>query len=394
MTTSTTASKKFSPIKKAERIQILDILRGFAIFGILAVNMAGFATPAMLPGYIYPENLPWYDTLADILVQFLAESKFYTIFSFLFGLGFSVQLTRLEARGGDIRSFYPRRLWMLFFIGILHTLFLWTGDILRIYALLGFALLAFRKRKDRTLMIWAVILYVLTFFILVAFGGDTDPGIPGFDVIETARQAYNSPSYLSVLIFQFFSGFVSFFIIGLMQGPSALALFLVGLLAGRMKLFEQLEENRSVMKRIFWIALPFGIIGNAAFVFLEDIWLSTLGVIIGSPALSAVYVSGLSLLSLNGKGVKMLSPLASVGRMALTNYVLQSLFCAFLFGGFGFGLYEKIGGAGLFGITLLIFLAQIPFSNWWLSRYKFGPLEWIWRSLTYRVRQPMKIGGA
>ena len=378
------------PVKTAERIQILDILRGFAIFGILAVNIAGFASPAFLPGYEYPDNLPWYDELTEGLVQFLAESKFYTIFSFLFGLGFSVQITRLEARGGDIRSFYPRRLWVLFFIGILHTLFLWTGDILRIYALLGFALLAFRKRSNRTLLIWTVILYILTFFLLIFLEADSGSGIKGFDIIELARQAYTSPSYLSVLFFQIFSGIVSFFIIGLTQGSSALALFLVGLLAGRTRLFEQLADNRAVMKRIFWVALPLGLIGNATYVLVEDIWLSTFGVIIGSPALSAVYVTGLSLISSTANGAKTLSPLAAVGRMALTNYVLQSLICSILFGGFGFGLYEKLGAASLVGITCLIFLVQIPLSVWWLNRFKFGPLEWIWRSLTYRKFQPMR----
>jgi len=384
-------STPMSPIKGSERIQILDILRGFAIFGILAVNIAGFASPAFLPGYVFPQDIPWYDSLAESLVQFLAESKFYTIFSFLFGLGFSVQLARVEARGGDMRSFYPRRLWVLFFIGLLHTLFLWMGDILRLYALLGFALLTFRNSSKRTLTIWIGVLYVLTFFLLIMLEGSGDTTIPRMDIIAMAREAYTSSSYLPVLIFQVFSGIASFIIITLTQGTSALALFLLGLLAGRSKLFERLSENQFLLKRIFWIALPIGLLGNAAYVLLDNVWLATLGVIFGSPALSAVYVSGIALLSLRESGKKILSPLGSVGRMALTNYVLQSLVCLILFSGFGTGLYEKVGGAGLLGITLLIYLAQIPLSGWWLRRFKFGPLEWIWRSLTYRKRQPMRI---
>ncbi|MFZ6026813.1 MAG: DUF418 domain-containing protein [Chloroflexota bacterium] len=386
MTTSPTAT--MLPVQQAERIQILDILRGFAVFGILAVNIAGFATPAFLPGYVQPITTPWYDHLAEALVQFFCEGKFYTIFSFLFGLGFSVQLARSEAKGKDIRSFYPRRLWVLLGLGILHAIFLWLGDILRLYALLGFALLAFRTRRDRTLLIWAAILFVLS-FVLVAFSSD-DSAIPGFDMIGMTRQVYTSPSYLNVLIFQFFGSIASFIFIALSQGPSVMALFLLGLLAGRIKFFEQLEENRPRLQRILVVGLIVGLLGNAVYLFTENIWLGSLGLTVGAPALAATYISGLSLLSLRPTGSKMIAPLANVGRMALSNYVLQSVVCAFMFGGFGFGLYEKVGAAGLLGITFAVYLLQIPLSAWWLGRFRFGPLEWVWRSLTYGQRQPMR----
>ncbi len=379
MKSSASISPAMTPVQQSERIQILDILRGFAVFGILVVNMAGFASPAFLPGYVHPESMPWYDSVAESLVLFLAEGKFYMIFSFLFGLGFSVQLARAEARGSDIRSFYPRRLSVLFGMGILHSILLWTGDILRVYALLGFALLAFRKRSNRTLVIWTVVFYILSFLLLALMGGPTgeDSTIPGFDIIAMARAAYTSPSYLPVLIFQAASSIASFLIIALTQGPSVMALFLLGLLAGRSKLFERLEDNRSVLKRVFLVALPIGLLGNSAFLFLHNPWLVTLGITFGAPALSAAYMSGISLLSLRKSGSRFLAPLAKVGRMALTNYVLQSLVCSILFGGFGFGLYEKVGAAGLLGIMFLVYLAQIPFSIWWLGRFQFGPLEWL-----------------
>ena len=389
MTSSAPPTEKMAPIRTAERIQILDILRGFAIFGILAVNIAGFASPAFLPGYEYPDFVPWFDELAEGFVIFLAESKFFTIFSFLFGLGFSVQLARAEAKGKDIKSFYPRRLWLLFVIGILHALFLWTGDILRLYALLGFALLAFRNRTNRTLIIWMIVFVVISFLFIGLMGGD-DSGIPGYDVIAKARLTYNSPSYLSVLIFQFFSGIVSFIIIFLTQGPSVMSLFLLGLLVGRSKFLVDLGINRQVLNRIFWIGLIVGLVGNGLYLFLEDAWLASLAITFGSPAMSAAYVCGLALLSIGETGSKILAPLASVGRMALTNYVLQSVFCLFLFSGFGFGLYEDVGAAGLLGITFLIYGLQIPVSMWWLNRFRFGPLEWIWRSLTYRQWQTLR----
>ena len=388
-TASTVAMR---PVQQSERIHILDILRGFAIFGILAVNMAGFATAAFLPGYEPPASVPWTDTLAQNLVLFFAEGKFYTIFAFLFGLGFAVQLARAEAKGKDIRSFYPRRLLVLFGFGVLHSILFWTGDILRLYAVLGFALLAFRKRSNRTLLIWAGALFALSFVILGFLGapGGKETAIPGFDIVGMARAAYTSSSYLDVLGFQTLASPLSFLILLVIQGPSVMALFLLGLIIGRLHFFERLPEHRPVLWRVLWIGLVVGLIGNSLFVFAENDWLASLGFTIGAPALAAFYVGGLSLLSLRARGARLLAPLGQVGRMALSNYVLQSVICAILFGGFGLGLYEEVGAAGLLGLTSVIYLAQIPFSVWWLNRFQFGPIEWLWRSLTYGKRQPWR----
>jgi uncharacterized protein len=381
------------PVAQSERIHILDILRGFAVFGILAVNIGGFASPAFFPGYIAPQ-WAWYDKLAETLMLFLAEGKFYTIFSFLFGLGFSVQLARAEAKGKDVRSFYPRRLWVLFGLGLLHTLLFWIGDILRLYALLGFALLAFRNRTNRTLTIWAVVFLLIGFLILGAVGGPRNDGgeIPGMDIIGMARQTYNSNSFLSVVIFQVFAGIISFFAIAIIQGGTVMALFLLGLLAGRTKFFEHLAENQTTLKKIILWGLLAGLGFNTLFVFASNPWLVSLGFTLGAPALAAVYISGLSLLSLKESGAKLLAPISKVGRMALSNYVMQSILCSLIFNGYGLGLYEKIGPAGLWGVTFAIYLCQIPLSSWWLSRFQFGPLEWLWRSLTYGQRQPFVLG--
>lgn len=384
---------EMSPIQQGERIQILDILRGFAVFGILAVNIVGFATPAFWPGYAAPADQLWYNEVAARLVQFFAEAKFYTIFSFLFGLGFSVQLGRAAAKGRDIRSFYPRRLWILFGIGIFHAVLFWTGDILRMYALLGFALLAFRSRSNRALIIWTAFFFALSFALLIVFNGQTGgetSGIPGLDIPAMARTAYQSSSYLDVVLFQVFAAAVTFVFMFLTQGPSVMALFLLGLLAGRSRIFEQLPQHRSLARRVLVLGTLTGLAANSLLVFSEVSWQKSLGITLGAPALAAVYTAGLSLLSVSGGGARILMPLARVGRMALTNYVLQSLVCSFLFYGFGLGLYEQVGAGGQLGLALVIYLLQIPLSSFWLSRYQFGPLEWAWRSLTYGKRQPMQ----
>ncbi len=384
-----------TPTALTERIHILDILRGFAIFGILAVNIGGFATAQFFPGYIMPA-MPWYDTVAKNLMTFFAEGKFYSIFSFLFGLGFAMQLNRAQANGRDINSFYPRRLWVLFGFGILHALLFWLGDILRLYALLGFILLVFRNHTSRTLLVWAGIFLALSFFLLMLIGGPNggNEPIPGIDLVSMAQKAYGSASYLNVLIFQSIIFLPSLIVIALIQGFSVMALFLLGTLTGRSHFFERLNENRDWLMRALIAGLVVGIPGNVLLTWAANPFWTSLGFTFGAPALALTYVAVISLVSLSQTGQKALVPLASVGRMALTNYVLQSVICSILFSGYGAGLYEKIGAAGLWGITFLIYLVQIPFSMWWLSKFQFGPLEWVWRSLTYRQWQHFRYANA
>lgn len=377
------------PIAQSERIQILDLLRGFAIFGILAVNMAGFASPVFLPGYVPPAATPWYDELAATLVLLLAEGKFYTIFAFLFGLGFSVQLARATAKGADFRAFYARRLAVLFGFGIIHAL-IWTGDILRLYAVLGFALLLCRGWSNRALLIGAAVSYGLSFALLVLIGGpngDAAEVLPGLDLVALARAAHTSPAILEFIQFQAALLPFSFLAIAVVQGLSVLALFMLGLAAGRLALFERLANYRAELRRGLLLGLAGGL-PLAGLLLAEAPWLSSLGFALGAPALAAAYISGLALLSLTRPGAALLAPLANVGRMALSNYVLHSAVCVLLFNGFGLGWYEQVGAAGLLGLTVAIYLTQIPLSGWWLARWRYGPLEWAWRSLAYGRAQP------
>lgn len=382
-------NQSLQPVAVRERIQILDILRGFAVFGILAVNIVGFASPAFFPGYM-PEPAAEWDEFAGDLMLLLAEGKFYTIFSFLFGLGFSVQFARAEGKGRDLKSIYPRRLWILFGLGVLHSILLWYGDILRLYALLGFALFMFRNRSNRTLAIWAGILLLISFLFLALVGGpNANEPVPGLDMVAMAREAYSSASFLDVMVFQAFFSPFSFLAIALFQGLSVMALFLLGLLAGRLRILERVGEVRTLFVRAGWLGLLIGLPLNALYVYSSSAWLQSVAFVFGAPVLSAAYVAGLALFLQTGLGQRALAPIANVGRMALTNYVLQSLICSLLFFGFGFGLYEEIGAAGLWGVTFIVYLCQIPLSAWWLAKFQFGPLEWLWRSLTYGQWQPM-----
>ena len=385
------------PVKTQERIDMLDILRGFAIFGILVVNIAGMAGPVWLPGYTSPV-LPWYDEVAETLVNFLALGKFYVIFSFLFGLGFSIQMARADEKGKDLRSFYPRRLWVLFALGLIHSTFFFIGDILRHYALLGFLLMVFRKRRDKTLLVWSGVFMVIGFITLGLMGGPLALGTSGGDlppemegILPMARDIYTNGNFFQVALFQVGASLFSFVIVFMTQGGTVMAMFLLGLLVGRRQFFQRLKEHQQSLKTLFLWGLIFGVSLNAAFILFGEItWVSTFFWTLGAPVLGGAYIAGLCLLRLSATKAKWVKPLGNVGRMALTNYLMHSLVGALLFNGYGVGLYEQVGAAGLWGITILIFLAQIPFSAWWLSRFRFGPMEWLWRSLTYRRRQPFK----
>ncbi|GAB4487678.1 MAG: DUF418 domain-containing protein [Anaerolineales bacterium] len=380
-------STLLQPVKASERIHILDILRGFAIFGILLVNIIGFATPSYLPGYKITGHMPWYDEIADLAVLYLADGKFFTIFSFLFGIGFSVQMARAESKGRSLMTFYPRRLAILLGIGLLHAILFWVDDILRLYALLGFLLLAFRKRSSQTLILWAGIFFALNY--LFSLTSQTfELHLPNLAAL--GREIYQQGSFLTVVQFQAWASMIIFARVAQIQSGNVMALFLLGLLAGRARFFENLNEKRPLLKKILALGLLTGIVFNIIHHWLETTWLKNLDFMIGALGLSTAYICGLCLLWMHTSGAKWLEPLSQVGRMALTNYVLQSVLCSLIFNGYGLGLYEKVGSAGLWGISVAIFMLQVSLSRWWLTRFQFGPLEWLWRSLTYMQKQPFR----
>jgi len=186
-------------------------------------------------------------------------------------------------------------------------------------------------------------------------------------------------------------------------GFNVLAMFTLGLYAGKRRIFFAIEENLPLIRRVLAWGLIVGVLGNGLYVvMIEDmsrsqlsgqLVLAVLGQTIGAPALALAYMSGLTLFFRTGAGRRLLSPLSFVGRMALTNYLLQSIICTLIFYNYGLGLYGTVGAAAGLGLALVIYLLQIPWSMWWLGRYRFGPMEWLWRWLTYGKRPAMQKAG-
>ena len=391
------------PVLGQERIDAIDILRGVAILGILIVNMSLFSMAAEAPAH----------GIVDRLILFFAQEKFKTLFSFLFGLGLAVQMMRAEARGARFLPLYARRLAVLFLIGAAHFVLVWDGDILHDYALLGVVLLLFRHRAPKTLLVWAGVFLAipLLFYGLTTYSsitGHANPQVQKWIAYETGA---DEPEFVEDIGRMYARGtygeMVAFRARELPRDMSpdtddafVLAMFLLGLFAGRRRIVHDIAAHRDLIQRVLAWGLLIGIAGNLAFAaggsydpeptsVTQNV--GRLCLVFAAPALSLCYAAAIVLLTRAETWRRRLAPLGAVGRMALSNYLLQSLICTMIFYSYGLARFGRVGPSVGLLLTIAIFLVQIPLSVWWLRRFRFGPIEWLWRSLTYWQRQPMRI---
>jgi len=407
------------PLLPQERIALLDILRGFAIFGILLVNMELFNSPP------YPTEgsgvVGTGDQLAEWLIRFFGEGKFYTLFSFLFGVGFSLQMARAASQGARFGPVYWRRLFVLLLIGLAHVLLVWAGDILVLYAVLGVPLLVFRASSPRTLIVSALLCLALPILFyagllgLVEYGGSVPRAAEQIErwfaetaakheaLAEQSFQVYSHGTFVEITAQRIQD--LGFYYLDPLDGwlvwaPHIFAMFLMGLYVGRRGFLQHISTHVPIFRKAMWWGLGLGLSGNLGFVVTAD-WsdpvvpsvtglVEAVFFVIGAPALSFFYVAAILLLVQREGWQERLAPLAAVGRMALSNYLFQSVICTTIFYSYGLGLYGGVGPAVGVGLTVVIFLIQVVLSVWWLRRFQFGPMEWAWRSLTYRKRQPMR----
>jgi uncharacterized protein len=406
------SSPVIGPVRRQERIDSIDILRGVAILGILIVNMTmrGFSVPEGLPmRELWPNMV---DRTVETLILFFADQQFITLFAFLFGLGLAGQMMRAEGRGARFLPLYLRRLCVLWLIGMAHFLLLWDGDILHAYAQDGFILLLFLRRSLKTLLVWAGILLCLPLLLFGfttrhALTGQVNPYVMKWiqyedlgedqQTIEEARRIYSGGSYAEMIKFRA-SGLGE-----LLPGSEdayILVGFLLGLYAGRRGIFHDVSAHLPFIRRVQRWGLMIGVTGSTAFVVGGSFEPSPTSVmqnvgrmclVFAAPAMSFFYASTIILLTQDEDWRRRLAPLAAVGRMALSNYLLQSLICSMIFYGYGLALFCKVRPSLCLLLTIIIWLIQIPLSVWWLRRFQFGPIEWLWRSLTYGQCPPMRV---
>lgn len=403
------ATGEAAPVAGEDRIAVLDVLRGFALLGVFMVNLVGFGQDPIMATEAQAAALPsaGADKAVSFAVTWLVEDKANTLFAFLFGVGFWVQLDRLERRGVAFRRLYVRRLAVLLAIGTAHLFLLWPWDVLHLYALAGFALLMLRGLGDRSLLLLGVVLGVAG-----RFGGDAalaaaDISGPAFaiaygDAAALARQAAalsgSYPAWVRAMAdlvrHDWLAGgmILSWFLY-------ALGRFLIGALVARRGWLQRAHALRPAYRRSLAILLPAGLAGELAATIGQQLAdAGTLGPpwgtvaealhMVAMPALAAAYLCAIVLLAGSGRAAWLVRGLGAAGRMALTNYVLQSVVILLVYSriGPGLGLAGSIGAAGALPIAIAVLVAQAGASALWFRHYRYGPLEWAWRVLTYGAR--------
>jgi len=401
------------PIAPAERIATIDILRGVAIFGILVENMLFFGGPISL----WQLTEPWWpapaDQVVNAAVHWLEKGKFYALFSFLFGLGVTLQMQRVGASGSRFVRLYVRRMLTLLAIGLAHALLLWWGDILSTFAVLGFLLLLFRRASDKALLFWAVMLWLGPLMvILTAAGADellkltplaamttqSDVAAQQAALREAAHQSverYGAGSPGDIFA-QRLADLHHAWAARAFHSSTIFMMFLLGMYAGRRGYLQNPDGHPRLHSHLLRWALPVGLLAHLGYALtlgsdkLLPMIANMVPFTIGLPLLTFGYIAAVVTLARRAPWRKLLAPLAAVGRMSLSNYLLQTVVCTTLFYSYGFGLYGRVSPTVGLIPTVLLYAAQVALSNWWLHRFRFGPVEWLWRSVTYAKWQPLR----
>lgn len=399
-------SSDAAPVSAEERVQVLDVLRGVALFGVFVMNLAPFAGAPIMATEQQLLSLPtaaWDFALLDVL-RWLVMDKANTMFAFLFGLGFYLQMRRLEARGADFERLYRRRLVVLLVFGCFNLIFLWTWDILHLYALAGFALLAMRRLSTRDLLGVGIILALLgrtgEKALAEFLPSGNWLGLPGgySDADVLLRQQLSERGDYFGIVANFFDWVVvDYLASGMILGWLCYALgrFLIGAWVGRHGWITRAREFLPGWRRVRNGSLLVGLVTEAVAVMLaRATWLpewphrefqAECLHFVAVPVLAAGYVAAIVIGFEGGRLRRWLAPFSWAGRMALTNYLAQGPIIGFvLFGvGPGLALAGRAGTCIMVGIASAGFGLQMLFSRWWLSRFAYGPMEWLWRTLTY-----------
>ena len=399
------------PTQGKERIIALDILRGFAIMGILVMNIQSFAMPEA--AYLNPTaygDLNGVNKWVWILSHVFADQKFMTLFSLMYGAGIVLVTQNAEKRMGKSAGLHYRRTFWLLVIGLIHAHLIWYGDILVAYAICALLMYLFRRIRARYLLVIGVLWMSVHSLLYLGFGSTIQHWPP--ESVEAARESWQPTevalqeeisAYLGTWSEQFAVRTKSalmletsvFLILFLWRAGGlmlvGMALYKVGVLTA--------SKSRGFYLRgwlISWlIGLP--VVTYGLYRHFEAGWSLEYSMFIGSQfnywgslfvAFGWLCIVMIVTKSHVLKGLQ--NRLAAVGRSALTNYILQSVLCTFIFYGFGLGLFGSIDRLGQILIVLLVWVIQLVLAPWWLSRYKFGPLEWAWRSLTYMQRQKFR----
>jgi uncharacterized protein len=439
-------SKHWGPVAEQERIAMLDVLRGVAIFGILLANILIFAFPAQTAGATR-EPVSGADAATSLFIALLIEGKFYTLFSLLFGMGLALQSARADQHTRQFRVIYLRRISVLFVIGTVHGVFFFAADILAFYAVVALIAIPFRKLAPKTLLATGVALYAAGTLALGAYVTMSPTGAMPADpnwheVLEMRRAALDewndTPAALSandnpfivriirllpVAELEFYEFMAdehrifssgtfgemahhraaTIFLVGMplkliFVSWRVLALFLIGMYFVRSSLLTRGDRSPREWKNLALSAFALGMIlqligGVTQPAMGESVAFTAValtGILVGTVVLSLSYAAAVALVTATKGGTLLVRAFAAVGRTALTNYLGQSIICAVVFYSLGLGLFGQLEVTEALALTIPIFSVQLIVSTLWLRAFRFGPMEWLWRTLSYGRFQPMR----
>lgn len=384
------------------RINVIDALRGFALMGILFIHCLEHFDSAVFSGDATP-IVSWLDSMIKDVVNFLFLGKAYAIFSMLFGLSFFIQMDNQADKGVDFRLRFVWRLILLYFIGHINGLF-YPGEIFVVYALYGLALIPLYKVPNKWLLPLGLLLLfqipslIQTIYMIVydPIMAATTPEVRIYSgkIFKETMRVHSEGTFIDVISQDFWYGQLTkwLYYIETPQITRIIGLFTMGLLIGRTKIYKDETQMVKYAKRgVLWGLLLFCIffcINKMIPLFeVEGKWaIRMVKLLTNSYAnlgLMCMMIGIFILSYFRLDAQKILDKLAPMGRMSLTNYMVQSVVGMFLFCGFGLNLGPKCGAGLSFLIAIIFFITQMQYSRWWMQRFHYGPVEWVWRSLTW-----------
>lgn len=386
---------KASPLGDSGRLNWIDAARGLAILGIFMVNVPAFNAPYFLYGGQEEFWSSSVDQTVQSIVDIFFQASFYTLFSFMFGFGIQMMKDRLEEKGIPYMPVIYRRLFVLTGFGMVHAFLIWHGDILLSYGVLGLILPVFFQVSPGFLLGWAFgLLGILTlpFTLALYVTRGQFQGSVNRPAIESALSHYGNGSLFDIwqqnlTDWQYANaiGNLPFLVLSLVP------MFLLGMYVCRKRWLHEPDAHRSTILKVWVVTgILFVTLKAGPHFYGNPLWFGLMQDGAGGSASAIFYVLSITLLFRTEMGARLASPLVWVGRMSLSNYILQSVFCFVLFYSAGFGLYGQVSPAASMGIVILFYIVQVFLSRFWLKNYRYGPLEWLWRTLTYGQKQPNK----
>ena len=410
---------QLAPVQAAEREKFMDVLRGFAILGIFIANLGSglswYNESAHMTG---PMLMEGWDHKMLFLHHMFIEGKFYSIFSLLFGWGIALQIKRGLAKDINPIPTIRRRLFFMLILGAVHLL-IWNGDIVFFYAMLGFLLIPLRKFSNKTLLVTGALLIltpILFYWLKMEYPVLNYPAEKmnelGIKVTSNMLPIKSEEDYMALMQhgswwdqFKVNVGGVFFrygYLFFVSRIPKVVGMFLIGYVIGRTDFYKNIVQHKKLLYYLIGIGIVVGLPANYYLAYYMT-WhdgdyygLKTNGLYqtifyaVGVVPLALLYVSVFMLSFQANTGKKILSVLAPVGKMAFSNYIMQSLIGNFVFLGAGLGYMGTVGPVYYTMFGILVFIGQIIISTIWLKYFNYGPLEWLWRSATYSKWQVMK----